>query len=103
MAQHAKPHLVLREVPMARHHGGPMDLHLRIDPTGPRRAQLEQQLREAIRDGRLRAGTRLPPTRELAAELGVSRGVAVEAYEQLVAEGWLVARRGSGTRVAERA
>src|SRR4051794_5876272 len=80
-----------------------VDLHLVIDPAAPRRVQLERQLRTAIRDGRLRPGTRLPPTRALAEEIGVSRGVAVEAYEQLVAEGWLVARTGAGTRVAEAA
>src|SRR6059058_4677556 len=64
-------------------------------------AQLTAALREAIRGGRIAAGTRLPSTRDLAADLRVSRGVAVEAYAQLVAEGMLVARRGAGTRVAE--
>jgi len=64
------------------------------------RAQLERQLREGIRSGRFRAAARLPPSRELARELGVSRGVVVDAYSQLVAEGYLVARRGSGTEVA---
>ncbi|OKJ01159.1 MocR-like pyridoxine biosynthesis transcription factor PdxR [Kitasatospora sp. CB01950] len=57
-------------------------------------------LREAVREGRLGPGERLPGSRVLAAELGVSRGVVVEAYEQLAAEGYLVGRRGSGTRVA---
>jgi len=66
----------------------------------PRRAQLESGLRAAIREGRLRPDTRLPSTRALAAELGVSRRLVVDAYEQLTAEGHLVARRGSGTRVA---
>jgi GntR family transcriptional regulator / MocR family aminotransferase len=77
-----------------------MDLHLAVDPRSPLRAQLERQLREGIRSGRLRADTRLPPSRELARELGVSRGVIVDAYSQLVAEGYLVARPGSGTQVA---
>jgi GntR family transcriptional regulator/MocR family aminotransferase len=63
-------------------------------------AQLEQQLRERIRDGRLLPGTRLPATRELARELDVSRGVVVEAYAQLTAEGYLSTRRGAGTAVA---
>ncbi|ADD40792.1 PLP-dependent aminotransferase family protein [Stackebrandtia nassauensis] len=58
------------------------------------------QLRAAIRSGRLAAGTRLPSSRELAADLSVSRGVVVEAYEQLIAEGFLISRQGSGTRVA---
>src|SRR5918999_1377572 len=52
-------------------------------------AQIEGQLREAVRAGRLAAGERLPSTRALAAELGVSRGVVVQAYGQLAAEGYL--------------
>jgi GntR family transcriptional regulator/MocR family aminotransferase len=63
-------------------------------------AQLQQELREAVRSGRLAAGERLPSTRALARELGVSRGLAQECYEQLVAEGYLIARPGSATRVA---
>jgi GntR family transcriptional regulator/MocR family aminotransferase len=70
------------------------------DPDRPRRAQLETGLREAIRVGRLRPDARLPSSRALAAELGVSRRLVVEAYEQLAAEGYILARRGSGTRVA---
>lgn len=66
----------------------------------PLHAQLERELRAAIRAGRLAAGERLPPTRALAAELGVSRGVVVEAYAQLTAEGYLATRRGAGTVVA---
>src|SRR5262245_52821739 len=50
--------------------------------------------------GALSAGDRLPSSRALAAELGVSRSVAEQAYEQLLAEGWLEARRGAGTFVA---
>src|SRR5258706_14544841 len=63
--------------------------------------QLAGKLRDAIGDGRLGAGVRLPATRDLAGELGVSRGVVVGAYEQLLAEGRLTARPGSGTYVAE--
>ncbi len=73
------------------------------DPDRPRRTQLENGLRQAIRAGRLRPESRLPSSRALAAELGVSRRLVVEAYEQLAAEGYLLARRGSGTRVAQRA
>jgi GntR family transcriptional regulator/MocR family aminotransferase len=62
--------------------------------------QVELALREGIRSGRFTAGTALPPTRMLAAELGVSRGVVVEAYSQLVAEGYLTSRRGGYTHVA---
>ena len=64
------------------------------------RGQLERALRAAVRAGRLPAGCRLPSTRALAADLGVSRGLVVEAYGQLVGEGYLEARSGSGTRVA---
>ena len=78
-----------------------VDLHLDLD--GPRvRAGLEAGLREAVSSGRLRAGTRLPSSRALAADLGIARNTVAEAYGQLVAEGWLTAVQGSGTRVAER-
>src|ERR1700730_16041340 len=69
----------------------------------PLRAQLEDGLREAVRSGRLAAHARLPATRALAADLGVSRRLVVDAYAQLLAEGYLVARRGAGTYVAEAA
>jgi GntR family transcriptional regulator/MocR family aminotransferase len=62
--------------------------------------QVEVALRTAIRSGRLPAGSALPSTRRLADALGVSRGVVVEAYSQLVAEGHLVAGSGRYTRVA---
>jgi GntR family transcriptional regulator / MocR family aminotransferase len=78
-----------------------VDLHVDLD--GPRvRAALESGLRDAVASGRLRAGTRLPSSRALAADLGIARNTVAEAYGQLVAEGWLTARQGSGTRVAER-
>lgn len=66
------------------------------------RAQLESGLRAAIQTGRLDGGTPVPSTRVLAADLGISRGVVVLAYEQLIAEGYLTATRGSATRVARR-
>ena len=78
-----------------------VDLHLAVDPASGRRVGLEQALRAAIRDGRLAAGTRLPSTRTLAVELGLARGTVSAAYDQLVAEGHLVAVHGSGTRVAD--
>ncbi len=78
-----------------------MDIHLDLDRAAPLRAQLERELRQAIRSGRLRAGLRLPSSRRLAEELQVSRGVVVEAYSQLVAEGYLVARSGDATRVID--
>ena len=70
---------------------------------GSLRAQVEQQLRAAVRAGSLAPGTALPSTRALARDLGVSRGVVVEAYDQLVAEGYLASRQGAPTRVADAA
>jgi GntR family transcriptional regulator/MocR family aminotransferase len=63
-------------------------------------AQIAAGFRAAVRAGRLTAGTRLPSSRDLARDLDVSRGVVVTAYEQLTAEGFLIARRGDGTRIA---
>ena len=68
--------------------------------TNPLHRQLEQGLREAVRSGRLPSGSTLPSTRALAEQLAVSRGIVVEAYEQLAAEGYLVSRPGGATRVA---
>jgi len=79
-----------------------LDLHLEVGGTRVR-AGLEGALRDAVRTGRLAAGARLPSSRSLAADLGIARNTVADAYAQLVAEGWLVARRGSGTRVSERA
>src|SRR3954467_618009 len=67
---------------------------------GSLRGQIEHELRHAVRSGRLRAGTPLPSTRVLARQLGVARGVVVEAYAQLAAEGYLRTRQGAPTRVA---
>jgi len=66
----------------------------------PLRSQLEAGLRDAIRSGRLQAGERLPSSRELARELGTSRGLVQECYTQLLAEGYLTSHAGSATRVA---
>jgi len=79
------------------------DLPLPLDRSAaePLTAQLAARLRTAIRDGVLTAGERLPGSRTLAAELGVSRTVVMEAYAQLYAEGWLEGRHGSGTYVAD--
>src|SRR6476620_1478656 len=62
--------------------------------------QLQAALRSAIRSGRLGPGERLPSTRSMSAALGVSRGLVQASYEQLEAEGYLLARGGSATRVA---
>ncbi|MFD7310501.1 PLP-dependent aminotransferase family protein [Promicromonospora sp. NPDC059942] len=78
-----------------------IDLH--VEPRGPRvRAGLTDALRQAVRSGRLAAGTRLPASRTLAGDLGIARSTVTETYAELVAEGWLTARHGSGTRVAAR-
>jgi GntR family transcriptional regulator/MocR family aminotransferase len=75
------------------------DLHLELAGPGLR-AGLTQALREAVRTGRLVPGTRLPSSRSLAADLGIARNTVADAYSELVAEGWLTAQQGSGTRVA---
>jgi GntR family transcriptional regulator / MocR family aminotransferase len=77
-----------------------LDLLLNPVRSTTRRAGLERALRDAIRAGRLGPGTRLPSTRALALDLGVARGTVSEAYAQLKAEGFLLARQGSGTVVA---
>ncbi|MFP8905419.1 MocR-like pyridoxine biosynthesis transcription factor PdxR [Streptomyces atacamensis] len=79
------------------------DLHLDLGGPGGLRASLMRALRDAVRTGRLAPGTRLPSSRSLAADLGVARNTVADAYAELVAEGWLTARQGSGTRVASRA
>src|SRR5215831_5218698 len=66
----------------------------------PLHRQIETSIRDAIRAGRLPRGSPLPPSRMLAADLGVSRGVVVEAYQQLTAEGYLASRAGGYTQVA---
>ena len=84
---------------------GPSELSVVLDRAAraPLHVQLESGLREAIRSGRLTSATRLPASRVLAGDLGVSRRLVVEAYAQLVAEGYLRSRRGGGTFVAEAA
>ena len=77
-----------------------LELLVPLDRDGPEplHRQLEQGIREAVRSGRLAAGTALPSTRALAAQLAVSRGIVVEAYEQLGAEGYLATTPGGVTR-----
>src|SRR5919106_1408580 len=78
------------------------NLLVRIDPRAPH--TLQQQIyvavQRAIADGTLSRGTRLPSSRALAADLGVSRTTTVLAIDQLIAEGYLTARHGAGTFVA---
>ncbi|MEV7288474.1 PLP-dependent aminotransferase family protein [Streptomyces sp. NPDC093252] len=70
-------------------------------PARARGRALQAALREAVRSGRLTPGTRLPSSRDLAGDLGVSRGLVTEAYEQLTAEGYLRSGRGAGTWVGD--
>jgi GntR family transcriptional regulator/MocR family aminotransferase len=81
--------------------GFPTDVLVALDRSERRglREQLQQQLRSAIQQGRLPVGTLLPASRTLASDLGVARSVVVDAYEHLVADGYLGGRQGSGTRV----
>src|SRR5262245_15740953 len=78
------------------------ELLLRLDRGSdqPLRSQLEEGLREAIRSGRLQGGERLPSSRELARELGTSRGLVQECYSQLLSEGYLTSQTGAAIRVA---
>jgi GntR family transcriptional regulator/MocR family aminotransferase len=83
---------------------GTRDLHLDLRHTitpGARgvRDLLLSALRDAVRSGRLAAGTMLPPSRSLATDLGLARNTVAEAYAELVAEGWLASRQGAGTWV----
>ena len=73
---------------------------LRRDALIPLHRQIETSIRDAIRAGRLPRGSSLPPSRVLAADLGVSRGVVVEAYQQLASEGYLASHAGGYTQVA---
>ncbi|MGB1253706.1 MAG: PLP-dependent aminotransferase family protein [Candidatus Promineifilaceae bacterium] len=77
---------------------GVIHLNRENDPL-PLHRQLYESLRSGILSGRLRTGTRLPPTRALALELGVSRNTVSKAYTQLLTEGYLESRVGSGTHV----
>ena len=81
------------------------ELLLAVTRDGPQTlvAQIEGQLREAIRNGALRPAVRMPSTRDLARQLGVSRRVTVDAYAQLAAEGYLEMRQGARPRVSQAA
>jgi GntR family transcriptional regulator/MocR family aminotransferase len=76
-----------------------MDLAVDLSNRGERSAAIYRALLESIRSGRVGVGDRLPPTRTLAADLGVSRTTVSAAYESLVAEGFLESRVGAGTYV----
>lgn len=78
------------------------DLHLDLTPHGSRRSALAEAIRTSIRSGRLEPGTRLPSYRALANDLALARNTVADTYGELVSEGWLSARQGSGTTVAHR-
>lgn len=78
-----------------------MDIAIRIEGRHDLTGQIFRQLRTAIVDGRLEGGARLPSTRDLAKQLGVSRKTTLDAFERLVAEGFLNTRAGDGTFVAD--
>src|SRR6516165_7586161 len=83
---------------------GYADLHAwRLDRASrtPLSRQLYAQVRSAVLSGALRAGTRMPSTRAMAARLGVARASVVAAYEQLLAEGYVESRHGSGTFISD--
>lgn len=84
----------------SRTNSGELLVELRRESGVALHQQLESGIRERIREGLLRADTVMPSTRALATDLGLSRGVVVEAYQQLVAEGYLVSRTGGYTQVA---
>ena len=76
-----------------------VDLHVTLEGRGDLAARIYRQLLDAVLEGRLRSGVRLPPTRELARSLKVSRNTVAVAYERLTAEGFLTSRVGAGTFV----
>jgi GntR family transcriptional regulator/MocR family aminotransferase len=86
--------------PISRRRSGPSDVHVSLVGRRDLAGEIYRQLRAAILERRLRAGERLPPTRELAQRLGVSRMTASVAYDRLVSEGFAIGRTGAGTFVA---
>jgi GntR family transcriptional regulator/MocR family aminotransferase len=80
-------------------YGPAVDVHISLGGPGDIASRVYRQLVDAILDGRLRPGERLPPTRELARGLAVARNTVSVAYDRLAAEGFVVARVGAGTFV----
>lgn len=79
----------------------PLGMVLDEGSARPQYLQIVDGIVDGVRRGRLRPGDRLPGTRALAAHLGVNRSTVVTAFDELIAEGWLEARPGSSTRVAQ--
>jgi GntR family transcriptional regulator/MocR family aminotransferase len=80
-----------------------MDLHLNLAGRRDLPGEVFRGIREAILDGRLQSGERLPATRQLASQLGLSRTTVAVAYERLIGEGYVVGRVGAGTFVSTNA
>lgn len=78
-----------------------MDIHITVHGKSDLAGQVYRQLRDRIMDGQLVAGDRLPSTRALALQLGVSRKTTLEAFERLISEGYLHSQTGNGTFVAQ--
>lgn len=78
-----------------------MEIHIAVEGHHDLSGQIYRQLRAGILEGRLAGGTRLPSTRDLASQLGVSRKTTLDVFERLLSEGYLTARAGSGTFVAD--
>src|SRR4051794_1693192 len=76
--------------------GPSVDLHISLEGRGDRTDRIYRQLRDAILDGRLRHGERVPPSRELARSLSVARNTVAAAYDRLVGDGFLAGRSGAG-------
>ena len=86
-----------------RHCSGWADLYAwQLDRASrtPLSRQIYMQVRSAVLSGALRAGTRVPSSRAMASQLGVARASVVSAYEQLLAEGYVESRHGSGTFIS---
>src|ERR1700754_2348649 len=78
-----------------------MDIHIAVEGRHDLAGQIYRQLRAGIVEGRLAGGTQLPSTRDLALQLGVSRKTTLDVFDRLLGEGFLYARPGAGTFVAE--
>src|SRR3977135_3850537 len=74
-----------------------LEFHVRLVGRRDLSGEIYRQMRSAMRDGRMRPGDRLPPSRELSKRLKVARMTVTSAYERLVAEGYATSRVGAGT------
>jgi GntR family transcriptional regulator / MocR family aminotransferase len=96
-----EPLTTIQSRPIGRRLAGAVDVHLTLDGRRDLSGEIYRQLRASILEGRLRPGDRLPPTRELAHRLGVSRTTTSVAFDRLISEGLATARTGAGTFVGQ--